>query len=53
MPAFTYLAYEGMYIMKWAIESAGIKNTPESLAEDRRKIRDQLASMKEWVNPWA
>ena len=51
MPAFTYLAYEGMYIMKWAIESAGVKNLPETLAEDRRKIRDQLASMDNWVNP--
>lgn len=51
MPAFTYLAYEGMYIMKWAIESAGVRNLPETLAEDRRKIRDRLAGMKDWINP--
>ena len=51
MPAFTYLAYEGMYIMKWAIESAGVGNLPETLAEDRRKIRDRLAGMKDWINP--
>ena len=51
MPAFTYLAYEGMYIMKWAIESAGVKTLPETLAEDRRKIRDQLASMDKLGQP--
>lgn len=51
MPAFTYLGYEGIYIMKWAIENAGIKNRPETLAADRRKVRDQLASMKDWTNP--
>lgn len=51
MPAFTYLGYEGIYIIKWAIEKAGIKNRPETLAADRRKLRDQLASMKDWKNP--
>lgn len=51
MPAFTYLGYEGIYILKWAIENAGIKNTPDTLAADRRKVRDQLASMKDWTNP--
>ncbi|MCK0103247.1 ABC transporter substrate-binding protein [Pseudohalocynthiibacter sp. F2068] len=51
MPAFTYLGYEGIYILKWAIENAGIKNLPETLEEDRRKVRDQLASMENWVNP--
>jgi branched-chain amino acid transport system substrate-binding protein len=51
MPAFTYLGYEGMYILKWAIENAGVKNRPDTLDEDRRKVRDQLASMKDWTNP--
>ena len=51
MPAFTYLGYEGMYIIKWAIENAGIKNTPQTLAEDRRKVRDQMAALKDWKNP--
>ena len=51
MPAFTYLGYEGMYLMKWVIENAGIRNTPETLAEDRRKVRDTLAGLTEWVNP--
>ena len=51
MPAFTYLGYEGIYIIKWAIENAGIKNTEASLASDRRKLRDQIASMNKWKNP--
>lgn len=51
MPAFTYLAYEGMYLMKHVMETSGIKNTPESLADDRRKIRDALANLKDWPNP--
>lgn len=51
MPAFTYLAYEGMYILKWAMENTDIKNRRDTLAEDRRKIRDKLASMKDWENP--
>ncbi len=51
MPAFTYLAYEGLYIIKWAIENSDIKNRPDTLAADRRKLRDTLASMKDWTNP--
>ena len=51
MPAFTYLGYEGIYIVKWAIEKAGIKNRPDTLDADRRKVRDALASMKDWTNP--
>ena len=51
MPAFTYLAYEGMYLMKHVIETAGVKNTPETLAEDRRKVRDALAALADWENP--
>lgn len=51
MPAFTYLAYEGVYMLKWVIENSGIKNTPETLAEDRRKVRDGLANLNEWSNP--
>ncbi len=51
MPAFTYLAYEGIYLIKWAIENSPIKNTPDSLAKDRRLLRDKLASLKNWENP--
>ena len=51
MPAFTYLGYEGMYLMKWAIENSGIKNTQETLPEDRRKVRDTLANLTDWTNP--
>jgi branched-chain amino acid transport system substrate-binding protein len=36
--------YEAMYLFKAAIESSGIKNTPETLNEDRRKFRDALAN---------
>ncbi len=48
MPQFTGLGYEGMYIVKHAIENAGIKNRPETLAEDRRKVRDVLAGLKNY-----
>jgi branched-chain amino acid transport system substrate-binding protein len=36
--------YEAMYLFKAAIESADIKNTPETLAQDRLKFRDALAN---------
>jgi branched-chain amino acid transport system substrate-binding protein len=48
MPQFVGLGYEGMMIVKDAIERAGIKNRPETLAEDRRKVRDQLANIKNY-----
>lgn len=48
MPQFTGLGYEGMMIIIDSIKKAGIKNTPESLAEDRRKVRDQLAAIKDY-----
>lgn len=48
MPQFTGLGYEGIMIIKHAIERAGISNTPESLARDRRKVRDQLAALKDY-----
>jgi ABC-type branched-subunit amino acid transport system substrate-binding protein len=48
MPQFVGLGYEGMMIVKHAIEQANIKNRPETLAEDRRKVRDQLANLKNY-----
>lgn len=48
MPQFTGLGYEGMYILKHTIETAGIANRPESLADDRRKVRDALAGLKDF-----
>jgi branched-chain amino acid transport system substrate-binding protein len=48
MPQFVGLGYEGINIIKDMIIRAGIKNTPESLAEDRRKVRDQLAALKNY-----
>jgi branched-chain amino acid transport system substrate-binding protein len=38
--------YEAIYLFKAAIEAAGIKNTPETLAEDRAKFRDALAKVQ-------
>jgi branched-chain amino acid transport system substrate-binding protein len=37
--------YEAIYLFKAAIESSGIKNTPEALQDDRRKFRDALAKV--------
>ncbi len=37
--------YEAMYLFKAAIENAGIKNTPEALADDRKKFRDALVNV--------
>jgi branched-chain amino acid transport system substrate-binding protein len=48
MPQFVGLGYEGIMIVKDAIQRAGIKNRPETLAEDRRKVRDQLAGIKNY-----
>jgi branched-chain amino acid transport system substrate-binding protein len=48
MPQFAGLGYEGIMLVKEAIEKAGIANTPESLAQDRRKVRDQLAAIKDY-----
>ena len=48
MPQFTGLGYEGIMIIKDAIERAGIANRPETLAQDRRKVRDQLAAVKDY-----
>lgn len=48
MPQFVGLGYEGMMLVKDAIVRAGIKNRPETLAEDRRKVRDQLAATRDY-----
>jgi branched-chain amino acid transport system substrate-binding protein len=37
--------YEAIYLFKSAIEGSGIKNTPGTLNEDRRKFRDALANV--------
>ena len=36
--------YEAGYLIKEAIERSGIKNTPETLAADRKKFRDAFAA---------
>lgn len=48
MPQFAGLGYEGIMLVKEAIERAGIANKPETLAQDRRKVRDQLAAIKDY-----
>jgi branched-chain amino acid transport system substrate-binding protein len=37
---FAVNGHEAVYLIKDALERSGIKNTPETLAEDRRKFRD-------------
>lgn len=48
MPQFAGLGYEGIMLVKEAIERAGISNKPDTLAQDRRKVRDQLAAIKDY-----
>jgi branched-chain amino acid transport system substrate-binding protein len=38
-------AYENIHLIKGLIEKASLKNTEDSLLEDRRKVRDQLAKV--------
>ena len=40
---FGVMGYEAGYLIKDALERSGIKNTPETLAADRKKFRDALA----------
>ena len=40
---FAVNGYEAMYLIKNAIEISTINNTPETLKEDREKLRDALA----------
>jgi len=40
---FVVNGYEAIYLMKEAIEKSGIRNTKESLADDRSKFRDAYA----------
>jgi branched-chain amino acid transport system substrate-binding protein len=41
---FVVTGYEAGYLIKDAIERSGIKNTPETLAADRKKFRDAFAT---------
>jgi branched-chain amino acid transport system substrate-binding protein len=41
---FAVNGHEAIYLLKDAIERSGIKNTPETLKEDRRKLRDAFAT---------
>jgi branched-chain amino acid transport system substrate-binding protein len=41
---FGVTGYEAGFLIAAAIEKSGIKNTPDSLLEDRRKFREALAS---------
>jgi branched-chain amino acid transport system substrate-binding protein len=46
MNLFGVNGYEAIYLFKAAIESSGIKNTAETLQEDRQKFRDALAKVE-------
>ncbi|MDR5823648.1 MULTISPECIES: ABC transporter substrate-binding protein [unclassified Caballeronia] len=37
--------YEAIYLFKAAIEASGIRNTPDTLQDDRKKFRDALAKV--------
>ena len=41
---FGVTGYEAGYLIAAAIEKSGIKNTPDSLLDDRKKFRDALAA---------
>ncbi|MEM3484436.1 MAG: ABC transporter substrate-binding protein [Candidatus Methanomethyliaceae archaeon] len=41
-------AYDAIYMLKEAIEKMGITNKPEDLAQDRAKIRDYLAQLRDF-----
>jgi branched-chain amino acid transport system substrate-binding protein len=41
---FAVNGHEAMYLIKDALERSGVKNTPETLAADRKKFRDALAT---------
>jgi branched-chain amino acid transport system substrate-binding protein len=41
---YVVTGYEAGYLIKDAIERSGIKNTPETLAADRKKFRDAFAA---------
>jgi branched-chain amino acid transport system substrate-binding protein len=42
----SHTAYEIIYLVKDLIESSGIENTEESLATDRRRLRDAIAGVR-------
>jgi branched-chain amino acid transport system substrate-binding protein len=42
----SHTAYEIIYLVKSLVEKSSIGNTPESLAADRRKLRDALAAVR-------
>jgi branched-chain amino acid transport system substrate-binding protein len=42
----SHTAYEIIYLVKDLVEKTSIENTPESLAADRRKLRDALAAVR-------
>jgi branched-chain amino acid transport system substrate-binding protein len=40
--------YENLYILKRVIESSGVEAKPTTVAQDRRRVRDGLAKVKEF-----
>src|SRR5205807_3373304 len=46
MNEFGANSYEAMYLIKWAIENSDPQNTPESIENDRLKLRAALRRIK-------
>jgi ABC-type branched-subunit amino acid transport system substrate-binding protein len=44
--AFAVSAYDAVYMIKEAIEKMGVTNNPKDLAQDRTKIKDYLAKLR-------
>jgi len=44
--AFAVSAYDAVYMIKEAIEKMGVTNDPKDLAQDRTKIKDYLAKLR-------
>jgi len=44
----SHTAYEIFYLVKDLVEKSGIENTEQSLASDRRKLRDALAGTRKF-----
>jgi branched-chain amino acid transport system substrate-binding protein len=40
--------YENVYVLKQVIETSGVEGKPTTVAQDRRRIRDGLAKVKEF-----
>lgn len=47
-PHYTVNLYENVYILKHVIETSGVTNDPNNLDQDRERIRNGLAALKDF-----